>query len=43
MTSFQESRTKFVLISPVLLLLEGEIGWETMSDRCVVAGSLDAE
>ena len=42
-TSFQESRAKFVLISPVLLLLRGQIGWQTMSDRCVVAGCLDAE
>ena len=43
MTSFQESRPKFVLNSPVLLLLRGEIGWQTMSDRCVVAGCLYAE
>ena len=42
-TSCQESRAKFVLISPVLLILRGEIGWQTMPDRCVVADCLDAE
>ena len=34
--SYQESRAKFVLISPVLLLLQMEICWQTMSDRRVV-------